>query len=192
MPTEVIVSHPEFHVFVTDGLQFHAPADSADYEFVLWRPSLRRWKPPMCQWKQLLYATAHHLRVFRNRDWSVLFIRQGDRIVHYSGIVPACFRWPFMNSDDLQISGTWTDPTFRGRGLATAALRKAITLFRRPERQFWYLTRTANAPSIAVCRKAGFSFVGTAHRTARFHSRLLGRFLLETNTTFDRESRRIA
>lgn len=182
----------EFHVFATDGMQVDAPVQLADYEFVLWRPSLLRWRPPLHGWKHLFYSAAHCLRLFHSREWSVLFVRHAGEIVHYSGIIPACFRWPFMKDEDLQISGTWTDPAFRGLGLATAALRKAVLLFRRPERQFWYLTRSSNAPSIAVCCKVGFAFAGTAHRTSRLHSRLLGQFLLEPNVPLNQGLRRIA
>jgi hypothetical protein len=149
-----------------------------------WRPSLRALCPPTLSRKRALWSCAHYLRLFHNRDFGALYIvRDGVGIVHRSCIIPACFRWPFMGADDIQISSTWPAPTYRGRGLATTALLQVLAVWHKAGRRFWYLARAENGASIAVCRKAGFVLASEAIRTSCLGSRLLGQFVLAAEAT---------
>lgn len=116
----------DYLVFKSAGLGSGRVELKGDLRFVLWRPAPWRIRPLTLGRKSALWWLAHYLRVFRNRDYSVLLIVKGDRIAHRSCAIPACFRWRFMPPDDLQISSTWTEPECRGRGLATIALRKLM------------------------------------------------------------------
>jgi hypothetical protein len=179
-------------VFVSGGRCAQDVELEGDERFVLWRPSLRHLRPPATPLKTGLWGLAHYLRILHNRDYAVLMVVRNGKFIHRSSVIPACFRWPFMGVHDLQVSSTWTDPVFRGRGLATKALAKLLVLFRQPGRWFWYVVRVNNAPSVAVCSKAGFSHIGTARRRCWLGSRLLGSFEMEDGA-FDGEAmRRIA
>lgn len=179
-------------VFQSDDCGARVIEPDGDPRFVLWQPRPWRLRPPTTYWKTSLWSLAHYLRVFRNRDYAVLLILQDDKVVHRSSVIPACFRWPFMNDLDLHVSDTWTEPGFRGQGLATTALRRLLALFRRPGRRFWYVTRIGNPSSVVVCQNVGFSFVGMANRRYRWGSRLLGTLELDPDTLSDNKDRKVA
>ena len=152
-----------------------------DLVFSPWKPTIFSLIPPTLGWWHILWTFFHYFGVFRNRDYGILFIKKTStgRILHRSCIVPAYFRWPFMNKVDLNISSTWTDPYYRRRGLAFQALRKIVADHDRKGRQFWYVTRENNPASIAVCNKAGFDLVGKAKRRSWMGFHTLGRLVMD-------------
>jgi RimJ/RimL family protein N-acetyltransferase len=120
----------------------------------------------------------HYLHVFATREYSMFVIRKGGRLVHQSAIHPRYFRTPAMNKDDLMIGNVWTDPQFRGRGLAAYAIQEIVRLKSKPGRFFWYITRKENSASIACAEKAGLVKVGEGTRTRRLGLRILGSFVV--------------
>src|SRR5437868_9514403 len=88
---------------------------------VLWRPSPLEATPPGVKGVAFkIWWAFHHFRIFANRAYALMLIYDGDRLVHRSGVYPRYFRFPFMSDQDLQIGNTWTDPQYRGKGLAQA------------------------------------------------------------------------
>lgn len=154
------------------------PEGGGDLRVALWRPSLRRpwprrmFTPPLAVW-----WIFHELHVFRNRRYGVLTVYDGDKPIHRSVVTPGWFRFPFMAVDDLQIGDTWTDPDYRGRGIASEAIRKVAALERTTCGRLWYLTEEANLASIRAAEKAGLSRYRIGHRTRRLGLRLLGAFV---------------
>ena len=72
---------PERHVmFLLSMEELSEPEIDDRYRFVLWRPGIFRVVPPDLPFKFALWWLAHYLRVFRNRDYSVLYIMDGDII----------------------------------------------------------------------------------------------------------------
>lgn len=172
--------HVEYLVFGSDGAVTTRVEVGSGYWTQLWRPSMTRVIPPSLGLKFSVWWLFHYSGVFRNRDYSVVLIGEGDKVVHRSCVVPAYFRWPFMKANDCQISSTWTHPDYRGQGLATSGLTRAMALCGKPDRRFWYVCRQANHASIAVCKKAGFTYVGRARRTRRMGSSLLGQLIINS------------
>lgn len=170
----------EYLVFVLDCVVTTGVEIGSGYWTRLWRPSMTSVIPPSLGLKFSIWWLFHYLRVFRNRDYAVVLIGEGEKVIHRSCIVPAYFRWPFMKDNDCQISSTWTHPDYRGHGLATSGLTRAMALCGKPDRRFWYVCRPANHASIAVCRKTGFSFVGRARRTKKLGSNLLGQLVIDS------------
>ena len=103
-------------------------------------------------------------------------------MIHRSGIFPGYFRFPFMAADDLQIGDTWTQPEYRGQGLATFAIQKIAEAFRKPGRTFWYVVEQENRASIRAVEKAGFEMLGEGNRTKRFGIRALGAYIIQQPT----------
>lgn len=118
------------------------------------------------------------LRVFPNRDYSVLEIYSGGACVHRSCVFPAFFRFPFMARNDLQIGDTWTANDHRGKGLATWAVDKIIELYSTPDRRIWYVTEQVNQPSVGVATKAGFSLIGYGFKKPRLGASFLGYYAM--------------
>ena len=159
----------------------HAPEDrpATRYAFDMWRPSRAAWKPPTrVPLRYYVWSAFHHARVFSNRDYGVLVVRDGERVVHTMGVFPGYFRFPFMGKKDLQLGDLWTDPSERGKGIATEAIRRAIALNGAESRRFWYLVASSNRASIRAAERAGLVCVGGASRESRWGVALLGWFAL--------------
>ena len=163
-----------FALYVLDrppSIQDELPAG---YTFSAWHPSLRQPVPPSLGWKFSTWTLFHFAHLFPNREYHVVYVRCGGRIVHRSCVLPRYFRWPFMSHQDLHVSSTWTEPEFRGRGLASVALAHVATTMLVPGRRIWYATRKSNIPSIRTCTRVGFTLSGYARRTATVGLRSLG------------------
>lgn len=122
----------------------------------VWRPSLRSLWPTGTKvgraWR-LARWLMHYLHVFATREYSMFVIRKGGRLVHQSAIHPRYFRTPAMNKDDLMIGNVWTDPQFRGRGLAVYAIQEIVRLKSKPGRFLWYITRKGKLAVNCLRRK---------------------------------------
>jgi GNAT superfamily N-acetyltransferase len=148
------------------------------YAIEVWQPGMGRIVPPTLGLKFALWWLLHWLRLFNNRNYSVLLIRWNGRLVHRTCLIPKYFRWPFMADGDLQVSSTWTHPEHRCRGLATYALQFAASEWAKDGRKLWYVTHDDNAPSLAVCRNIGFLLLDQAIRTERLGLRIFGKMVL--------------
>ncbi len=145
-----------------------------------WKPGFNKILPSGLPEKRfVIWWLMHQLRVFPNRDYCLLLIYMGDTLVHRSCAFPRYFRYPFMGSKDLQIGDTFTDPKYRGQGLATLAILKIIDFLKIDDRRFWYVVEETNQSSIRVIEKAGFKKIGLGARTRRLGIELLGSFELK-------------
>jgi RimJ/RimL family protein N-acetyltransferase len=155
------------------------PPCPSGYEWRMWRPAL--WDPIPAGLPFLpffVWWLFHQFRVFANRGYAILLISQAGRVVHRSVLTPKYFRFPFMSAGDLQIGDTWTDQAHRGKGLATFAVQAALASA--DQRTYWYIVERANASSIRVVEKIGFTLVGTGTRKSRFGVRSLGVYVLNS------------
>lgn len=154
---------------------------------VLWRPSATEITPPGVNGAVFkAWWAFHQLRIFANREYSLMLIYDGERLVHRSGVYPRYFRFPFMRDRDLQIGDTWTDPEYRGRGLAQAAIVHIARAVAVPDRILWYLAESQNEASVRVIERLGFTFVGAGERTRPLGIRALGQFRLAPDQGADR------
>ncbi len=171
--------HYLFYVMDSCSLKTAPPAPRETRGLEEWSPSLLKVLPPgapfypFCVW-----WIFHYLRIFKNRDYKVVFIREGDRVIQRSCLIPAFFRFPFMQPADLTVV-IWTAAGHRGKGLATRALHEAIERSRQPQRKIWYVTKETNLASIRLAECLGFSFLGKGRRVSAFGFRILGRFIVD-------------
>jgi GNAT superfamily N-acetyltransferase len=161
------------------GTQYPITIKPAGVYAYLWKPSFSSVHPPDLDGIFRYWGIAYLLKLFGNHDYRVLYLLSGSRVVHRSVVMPRYFRWPFMNRDDLQVSSTWTDPLYRGRGYATYALIMITQLFSKPGRSIWYVTRDNNIPSVKVCLSAGFQLYNYAERKNFLGIPLLGKLVEE-------------
>jgi RimJ/RimL family protein N-acetyltransferase len=109
----------------------------------------------------------------------VLLIRHGEKWVHRSVVMPGYSRFPFMNSDDLQVGNVWTAECERNNGLATWALRSILSADLTRKRCYWYLTEESNRASIRVAERACFKPAAEGIRTSRWGIELFGSFQIQ-------------
>lgn len=145
-----------------------------------WRPSLARPVHPRLAGLPFLgWSLFHFARVFRNRDYGILLLRQGSAVVHRTCILPAFFRFPFLAPADLQAAGIWTAPELRGRGLALAVMGLVLRRLEDPGRTLWYMAGVDNRSSIRLAQKAGFAPFGRVVRKRFLDQGILGHFHLQ-------------
>ena len=84
-----------------------------------------------------------------------------------------------MEHSDLQVGMLYTEPEFRGQGLAVAAVERVIFDPQFSKLTFWYVVGEDNAPSIQVAKRTGFHLFGKSKRKKRFGSNLLGAYVIE-------------
>lgn len=128
------------------------------YSAKIWKPSLSNLIPPGKGRKYILFWIFHYLHIFRNRDYSAIFVYENERSIASLLVVPAYFKWPFMEANDLQITYVMTKPEYRGKGIGAIMLRTTIRQFKMENRSFWYVTDTDNPASVRLSAKAGFEF----------------------------------
>ena len=175
--------------FVTDGvIQFYsrnAEAVGTDftlptgYRWCLWRPVQGGLVPrgvplfPFCVWTAM-----HRLHMFANREYGLLLVYAGTRLVHRSGIFPRYLRFPFMASGDLQIGDVWTHPEHRNRRLASFAIQEILAASASPGRRIWYLVDDDNRISVRTIETFDFISLGTGRRVSRLGLRALGQYVM--------------
>jgi RimJ/RimL family protein N-acetyltransferase len=150
------------------------------YRVEVWRPTLGSIKARGLSMMPFgVWWLFHQSRIFYNRDYGLIVIYDGDRLINRICVFPGYFRFPFMSREDLQIGDTWTADDHRGQGLAPWAIRKAFEAFNRKDRRFWYITAQTNTASIRAAEKAGFKFRGEGSRVPRFGLKPLGAYVLD-------------
>jgi len=127
-----------------------------NYNIKWWRPSCIRFIPPGKSKKYFMYWLFHYFRIFKSRDYAAFLLYDNQTLITSFLIVPAYFKWPFMNNNDLQFTYVMTHKSYRGQGLAAKALRYALEKFYRPERSFWYVTDNENKASMRLAEKLEF------------------------------------
>ena len=166
--------------FKAHALPAAAPELAPELRMELWRPTLRqplRWE--LLALPFLAWSLFHFLGVFAGRDYFLLLIFQGTKLVHRTCVLPSHFKFPFMAARDLQAAGLWTHPSLRGRGLGWIAIQEVMRLVGAPDRTLWYMVREENAASIRLAEKAGFRLVARGRRRRRLGLQAVGYFQVE-------------
>ena len=154
---------------------------SANYRVEVWRPSLTSIKPQGLSLVPFgVWWVFHLLHIFSNRDYCLIVIYDGPKVIHRTCVFPGFFRFPFMAREDMQIGDTWTADDHRGKGLATWAIHKVFEIFGPKGRRIWYITAETNAASIRAAEKGGFTLHGEGRRVSRFGLKPLGAYVLDT------------
>lgn len=136
-------------------------------EWAVWRPSLRScWPEGTSEGRRfwLVRWLMHYLGLYSGRVYGAILVRNQQRIVHSSVVLPKSYQFPVMEWDDIEIGPTWTVPDFRGKGLAVFAIRKVLELWAKEGRKFWYVSRESNAAGRRAAEKAGLIAVASGRR----------------------------
>ncbi len=177
-----VSSATTFLVYRVAAYQERLPAKTLPPEFSL------EWEKPSSILKRVsthspkhsaIYTLFHKTGIFRTQDFSVMLVMHKGKVVHGSTVFPAFFRFPFMEPSDLQIGMLYTEPEFRGQGLAMAAVARIISDQQFLNRTFWYVVGEDNAPSIQVAKRTGFQLFGKSQRKKRLGSNFLGAYVIE-------------
>lgn len=154
-------------IFKKDSANIAVNSDSSlEYKLKIWKPSLLNLVPPNKNYKYVLYWVFHFLSIFRNKHYSsyLLYNSRGELISTFL-VVPSYFKWPFMDSKDVQFTYVMTSEKYKGRGIAGKLIETAMVNLYQHVGAFWYVTDIENVASIKVAQKMGFNCIGTAQKT---------------------------
>lgn len=146
---------------------------SSSLRIHVWHPTVYSPVPKGFPVRFVAWSIANGTGIFKSRELAVYYVEKDGELVHRSAVLPAWFRWPFMQAGDLQISSVWTDPSHRGKRLATGVLT-AVCDDLGSTRDLWYTSRAENVASLKVAENAGFHLAHTAKRRRRLNSRVFG------------------
>lgn len=143
----------------------------------IWRPKILSVRPKGLPFiPNVVWWVFHHFGIFSNRELGIVNLRKGSRIVHSLLATPRYFRFANMGLNDLQIGAVFTDPHWRGLGLAKAAIRIVCVEWAGRFSRLWYIVGEDNIPSIRVIEACGFRLAGTGDRVNRLGLPLLGQY----------------
>jgi RimJ/RimL family protein N-acetyltransferase len=155
------------------------------YRSLVWKPTFfpvlpRKLPGSVLKARFLFRWCLDRFHIFAGRESGALLIYDHKRLVHYSGFTPRYWRFPFLANGDFQIGDTWTDPEYRGKGLALFAVREIVRMLAKPGRRIWYVVESRNYPSIRVVEKAGFDLVAEGLHLLPFGLTLAGSYVPQT------------
>jgi GNAT superfamily N-acetyltransferase len=132
---------------------------------------IEEFKPSISKLKLLKYIDLRdflvHLLFFLSTrgKYRVIYVKDGNKIIHYSYIIPKNFRFQFMiHENDLEIGPSFTDESYRGQGIYPYVLTYIIEKFSDNGRRFYMLVGEKNFSSREGIIKAGFIEAGEVYK----------------------------
>jgi GNAT superfamily N-acetyltransferase len=132
------------------------------YQIVKFKPTIRCLsRHPMGVKGKLLHLLWY---LTCRGKYTIYYVYDGDRIIHYSYVFGPNFRFTYMSKDDLSIGPIWTHPMYRGQGIAPTVFRYICATHK--DCGFFYTTANhTNAASRRAMEKAGFEFYSYGYTT---------------------------
>jgi len=113
-------------------------------------------------------------RIITHGEAKIVFVANGEDLVHTSYVIPKCSKFPFLGKWDYEIGPCFTSPKYRGKGIYPAVLRYICRNFGTEKSVFYMIVDESNQPSIRGIEKAGFVKCGTVRTT-----KLTKKYILE-------------
>jgi hypothetical protein len=120
--------------------------------------SLNIWKPGVLSLKHKGTSSIVNLiwYILTFGKFRIIFLKDQNKIVHYTYITPKTMRFPFMERNDLMIGPCFTYTEYRGKGIFIEVLKKIINC--EGSHSLWICANLNNVASLKAFEKAGFSF----------------------------------
>jgi ribosomal protein S18 acetylase RimI-like enzyme len=95
-------------------------------------------------------------------------LKNHGEIVSSLLVVPAYYKWPFMQPNDVQLTYVLTHPKHRGKAYAAQLIYHAMQDLKKMNMvsDIWYVTDENNTGSVKLAEKIGFKQVGLARTTS--------------------------
>jgi RimJ/RimL family protein N-acetyltransferase len=131
-----------------------------------WSLSMTSLVPTGKPKKYFIYSIFSFLRIFKNKEYCSYYTLDSKRNVASSLLViPAYYRWPFMQSSSVQFTYVITAKDYRGKGLAWQGIYQAYRdLKEKGIVNYWYVTDSENTASQRLAEKMGFKLAGYAKK----------------------------
>lgn len=116
----------------------------------------------------IYHRTKHNNNIFRSYidyfvfygKYRILYVLDNEKIVHYTYITSKCYRFPFMNNNDIQIGPCYTYEKYRGKKIYKSVLSHIINNTS-DNKKIWIYTTEDNHISQRAIESVGFKHVDT-------------------------------
>lgn|SRR5690554_3901861 len=153
--------------------QIKKPLKKSPVTYDTWSPSFREVIPPGKPKRYLIFTLFNFFRVFHPNRYTLYRAFKNKELVSSFLVVPAYFKWPFMNKGSVQFTYVMTSFKHRGKGLAWQGIYKAyVDLKGKGVKEFWYITDSDNIASQNLARKMGFELIGTLEKSNKLFGAL--------------------
>lgn len=161
------MSHKKILVYQTSEV-FQPPAGEMK-KFQRWSPSMTSLVPKGKPKKYLMFSLFSFLRIFKNKHYGSYYLMDSKNHASSLMVIPAYFRWPFMQSNSVQFTYVITANEYRGQGLAWQGIYQAYRVLKEEGvTNFWYVTDSENSSSQRLAAKMGFKLVDKLTKTKKF------------------------
>lgn len=134
----------------------------ASYTLEIFSPSLKKLKRH--QSSRIIYL--FWFLITRGR-YKIIYLSDGNVIIHYTHIFPKFFKLPFMSSKDLMIGPAWTIESYRGKGIFPAVITYIVKNFKKVGRSFYIFAHADNVASQKAIEKAEFYKWALGYKTKK-------------------------
>lgn len=97
--------------------------------------------------------------------YRIYYLLDGDRIVHFSYVVPRCVKFPFLGKNEYVIGPSVTSERYRRKGSYVYMLDAITSLAEYKNATFYMIVSADNLPSVKGIEKAGFIRCGRVSKT---------------------------
>lgn len=94
----------------------------------------------------------------------LFYVVEDNKLIHYSYLIPCCFKFKFLNDNDYEIGPCFTLNEFRGKGIYPTVLKKIITSVD-AKSSLYMMVSSQNTSSIKGIEKAKFVKCGLVKKT---------------------------
>ncbi len=95
----------------------------------------------------------------------IFYIKDNDKLVHTSYVIPKCYKFSFLTSKDYMIGPCFTYPEYRGKGIYPAMINYICNFVGTDGTVFYMSVDETNAASIRGIEKAGLERYGSVDVT---------------------------
>lgn len=103
---------------------------------------------------------------WKRKIFEIHLVYAKNNIIHYTFVLPKCFRLPFMKKSDLEVGPCYTHPDYRGRGLTPYILKEVFK--NHATSDIFGLIRHDNEKSIRAVEKIFMQQTGVCNRKEVF------------------------
>lgn len=94
----------------------------------------------------------------------LFYVVDDNKLIHYSYLIPRCFKFKFLNDNDYEIGPCFTFNEFRGKGIYPTVLKKIIASVD-AKSSLYMMVSSQNVSSIRGIEKAKFVKCGMVKKT---------------------------
>lgn len=155
-------------LFYYDSSGINSIENDFEYDIEVFQPTLFNLK---CHKSSSVLFLFWYL--FSRNKYFIVYVKNQNKIIHHSVCITKFYRFPFMDSNDLEIGPCWTDENYRGKGIYPYVLKYVLSNFKDKYDKFFIMTDSDNIASQKGILKAGFEFIGKGTKN------VFGRYIIK-------------